>query len=789
MALRYHRRMKDFSKFLSPLVPAGNRCQQYGKTLDLLALPIMRILSAPKPIANWTQARGFCEHMISAVADVSHEPANEIDLLSFIKASLDEFEGTNHYWLNRSDKNDQLFGADGVFLVLAAKIFDSGIVFEKLKTIQKRYTKNISSSPPRFDIAIQVGIYFFIIIKYIGCRFPHITIMSLKATHSSADQMHLIHFLLTENITFPILMTQQTFPQIEKGACYILFKDFSSPVIYHEDTGLEILCKAVRELQVQPSGDSKLRNILRSTSWKQDGITKDQYIFSPAQNLLLYYPGCVSADESAKRLFFSDCNHHRIIVSDENGEILDCIGSSPGFEDGDFESAKLRRPAGSYYHDTEDCLYFVDSENHAIRKADIGARTVETLYPTTASNTGGIRIWNWIMSKLGLESSGETNVEEKSEVFDSKSLCFPWHLLKSVDDTLYIIDRRFQTLWTLDFSSGKIGEVFEGLPRILETCGQPIMKNLCILDQIQCDWLQQQQISNGFLVEGLPRSDLLSSLVTLHDHVFICDPVGQRILKVNGVSGICSDFQLSNLKILGLPYWLNFPLESFYAVANGLSGIPIDHLQHFDLLPGRIDIRLSVDVPMDIELVEPLQESCIWCQARGATTEISGVEDTPGSLDKVGVAQQWYDELDYLAAPKPESEINVKDDILDKHSVGEDVNGRISCGVCSSPGTSEVIIYAVLYCKLRRVPNSNEGNREEHAARILDILSSKRSGKLVRDLWNAFLLQSKGDLRDLIFTKPLHVRVRLNCSDHPKADNGRDIILTDSSIKVGVSLN
>jgi len=38
------------------------------------------------------------------------------------------------------------------------------------------------------------------------------------------------------------------------------------------------------------------------------------------------------------------------------------IGSSPGFEDGDFESAKLRRPAGSYYNATEDCLYFLDSE-------------------------------------------------------------------------------------------------------------------------------------------------------------------------------------------------------------------------------------------------------------------------------------------------------------------------------------------------------------------------------------------------------------------------------------------
>jgi len=38
------------------------------------------------------------------------------------------------------------------------------------------------------------------------------------------------------------------------------------------------------------------------------------------------------------------------------------IGSSPGFEDGEFESAKLLRPAASFYDSDEDCLYFVDSE-------------------------------------------------------------------------------------------------------------------------------------------------------------------------------------------------------------------------------------------------------------------------------------------------------------------------------------------------------------------------------------------------------------------------------------------
>ncbi|KAG4938446.1 hypothetical protein JHK85_045193 [Glycine max] len=114
--------------------------------------------------------------------------------------------------------------------------------------------------------------------------------MGLKAIHSS-DQVHLIQLLMTENITFPILLSRQKTPKIEKGACYILFKIFRSPVIYHEkDAGLEILSKAVQELQEQPDGDSKSLNLVRCTSLKQDGIIKDECSFSPLQNLLLYYP-------------------------------------------------------------------------------------------------------------------------------------------------------------------------------------------------------------------------------------------------------------------------------------------------------------------------------------------------------------------------------------------------------------------------------------------------------------------------------------------------------------------
>ena len=72
-----------------------------------------------------------------------------------------------------------------------------------------------------------------------------------------------------------------------------------------------------------------------------------------------------------------------------------------------------------------------------------------------------------------------------------------------------------------------------------------------------------------------------------------------------------------------------------YFTANYYSS-SIDFLSRTSVpfVTGKIDIHLSVDVPADIELVEPLQDSCIWRQARGAATEISGMDD-PSSIDKV----------------------------------------------------------------------------------------------------------------------------------------------------------
>ncbi|KAJ6403793.1 hypothetical protein OIU84_012072 [Salix udensis] len=537
---------------------------------------------------------------------------------------------------------------------------------------------------------------------------------------------------------------------------------------------------AIEELNVQEkmnfvNGIS--RPNIKSTWAKQAEVIEEPYMCSPLQNLLLYFPGCVSADESGNRLFLSDSNHHRVIVSDGDGKILDSIGSGPGFEDGEFESAKLARPAASFYDDDEDCLYIVDSENHAIRRADLESRVLETVYPKSFSKKNN-SIWTWIMDKLGFR----INVDARSEEFDSQPLVFPWHLLKSTDNTFLIISRSFETLWVIDLVSGEMKECVKGFPNILETCGQLITGQVSLLKQLPIDYLKQQTDVN--CSQEFPYATLISNLTTFENDIVLCDTVAHRVLKISRESGACSNFQLSNFGILGLPFWLSFPLERVFSVAGGSA----DHLEHFSLLPGRVDIRLNIDIPVDTELVEPLQEGCIWRQARGAAAVILGAKDVVGSSEKAGVSQQWYDELDNLAFSTPGLEMAIEEDDATSDVQYQDERLHIDCAVNTSPGTSELIIHAALYLKLRRHLDPEEDGHQKYAARIADILNPGRGEGMGKNSCTQLLLKSNCNLRDLIFVRPLHVRINLDTLDHPKADNSKDIILTDSAIEVNVSL-
>ncbi|XVE72782.1 hypothetical protein DITRI_Ditri11bG0066200 [Diplodiscus trichospermus] len=672
----------------------------------------------------------------------------------------ERFSGVHHCWLNRVDENKHSLKNGGTFLVVAGRFFekvgsDPVLIFEKLKLFQQ--------------------------------RFPSLHVIGFQDCSSigpADDRSQLIQLIMKEYITFPILLSNKNFSLLTDEACFILSKDFKNPLIFHEkDLDLAMLEKAIEELSVQYQvKDIALHNL--NSSWaKEAEIIKERHFCTALRNLLLYFPVCVSVDESGERLFLSDSNHHRIIIFDGNGKILDCIGSCPGFEDGEFEAAKLLRPAASFYHAVEDCLYIVDSENHAIRRADLERRVLETVYPSSSINKKSTSLWTWIRTKLGFVSDADVKCEEHG----SQTLMCPWHLIKCGDNSFLIISRSFETLWVMDFASGEIKEVVKGFPKTLELCRHLIMEKESLLEKVP-DYLLQQQTDTDLSLEGLPYAGLISCVTTFQNHIIMCDTVGQGVLKISTESGSASCFQFSNLRMLGLPYWLSFPLERFYAGAAGHSVGQTDHIQQFSLLPGRVDIRLSIDIPQDIELVEPLHESCIWCQARGTATEVSTVEGVSGSSDKVGVAQQWYDELDNIAFSTTESELVIKDDNATMDTNSEDERIHIDCVVNTSPGTSEVIIYAALYVKLRRNHASQDDNQEKFAARIADILNSEKIEGFNSNSCTQFLLKSNRDLRDLIFIKPLHVRIKINCQNHPKADNTKGIILTDSSLNIDVSL-
>lgn len=99
----------------------------------------------------------------------------------------------------------------------------------------------------------------------------------------------------------------------------------------------------------------------------------------------------------------------------------------------------------------------------------------------------------------------------------------------------------------------------------------------------------------------------------------------------------------------------------------------------------------------------------------------------------------------------------------------------------------QVIISAAIYLKLKILSTSIDDNQEKYASRIAHHLGSK-SCRSRRDQCLQKLLASNTDVRDLIFMKPLNVKLLFECLNHPKAKNSKDIILTNSSVDVNVSL-
>ncbi len=93
----------------------------------------------------------------------------------------------------------------------------------------------------------------------------------------------------------------------------------------------------------------------------------------------LLFPGKVTADGEQQRLFISDSNHHRIVVTDLEGRTSQVIGAGTGgYQDGSCRQARFRLPQGTVLADPN-TLYVADTENHAIRKVDLASCQVTTV--------------------------------------------------------------------------------------------------------------------------------------------------------------------------------------------------------------------------------------------------------------------------------------------------------------------------------------------------------------------------------------------------------------------------
>lgn len=143
-------------------------------------------------------------------------------------------------------------------------------------------------------------------------------------------------------------------------------------------------------------------------------------------DLPLAFPGKVLADAVSKRLFISDSNHNRIVVTDLNGKFIETIGNGKAAAvDGDFSLASFNRPQGLALDGTN--LYVADTENQRIRLVDLKTKKI-----TTIGGTGNLE-----------DFTGEGGAALKT------GLRSPWDL-SLVGKDLFIAMAGSHQIWRMD---------------------------------------------------------------------------------------------------------------------------------------------------------------------------------------------------------------------------------------------------------------------------------------------------------------------------------------------------
>ena len=151
------------------------------------------------------------------------------------------------------------------------------------------------------------------------------------------------------------------------------------------------------------------------------------------EDTTISFPGKILADGPGDRLFIADTNHNRIVVTALDGAVRQVIGSGEeALTDGNLAESAFNHPQGMSL--VGETLFVADTENHAIRRVDLAAGTVETIAGTGEQGH----------SREGRRPGRTTE------------LCSPFDLIEH-QGVLYVAMAGIHQLWSMGLTDGMIG--------------------------------------------------------------------------------------------------------------------------------------------------------------------------------------------------------------------------------------------------------------------------------------------------------------------------------------------
>ncbi len=154
----------------------------------------------------------------------------------------------------------------------------------------------------------------------------------------------------------------------------------------------------------------------------------------------LSFPGKVVVDKAGGRLFISDSDHNRVLITDWDGALQGFFGSGiAGLVDGPYEDARFHHPQGLALFGGS--LYIADTDNHALRRADLASYHVETILGN---------------GMIGYDRRGGHRGHEQL-------LNSPWDIA-FLDGLLYLAMAGLHQIWTYDPQTG-VGQLALGTGR------------------------------------------------------------------------------------------------------------------------------------------------------------------------------------------------------------------------------------------------------------------------------------------------------------------------------------